>query len=86
MERFPKDRVISPTTLNTRQVITEVIPVLELGLGLTYMAWFDNDEYLFQVSAGWEEQVWLDFNHFINTFRNGNLSLQGLTVKVGFAF
>jgi len=73
-------------TLNTRQVITEVIPVVELGLGLTYMTWFDNDQYLFQASAGWEKQVWLDFNHFMHTYRTGNLSLQGLTIKLGFAF
>jgi hypothetical protein len=76
----------SANTLNTRYVITEVIPVFELGLGLTYMAWFDDDQYLFQVSAGWEEQVWLDFNHIIDPSRIGNLSLQGLTIKAGFAF
>lgn len=77
---------ISPTTLKTKEVITEVIPVFETGLGLTYMAWFDHDEYLLQVSAGWEEQVWLDFNHFVDFNRTGNLSVHGLTVKVGFAF
>jgi hypothetical protein len=77
---------VSPTTLHTKEVITEVIPVFETGLGLTYMAWFDHEEYLFQVSAGWEEQVWLDFNHLVDFSRTGNLSVHGLTVKAGFAF
>jgi hypothetical protein len=76
----------SMTNLNTREVITEVIPVIETGIGLTYMTWFDDDEYLFQISAGWEEQVWLDFNHFVDFNRSGNLSIQGLTIKAGFAF
>jgi hypothetical protein len=78
--------LVSPTTLNTKEVITEVTPLFETGIGLTYMAWFDNDQYLLQVAAGWEEQIWLDFNHFIDFNRTGNLSIHGLTVKVGFAF
>jgi hypothetical protein len=77
---------LNVTTLNTREVITEVIPVIETGLGMTYMAWFDHDEYLFQISAGWEEQIWLGFNNFVDFNRTGNLSVQGLTVKAGFAF
>ncbi len=77
---------ISPITLHTKEVITEVIPVFETGLGLTYMAWFDHEQYVLQISAGWEEQIWLDFNHFTDFNRAGNLSVHGLTVKVGFAF
>ena len=87
-----KDRVTNPsigsstTTLHTKEVITEVIPVFETGLGLTYMAWFDDEQYLFSVSAGWEEQIWLDFNNFVDYSRSGNLSVHGLTIKLGFAF
>jgi hypothetical protein len=77
---------ISPRTLNTKQIITEVIPIFETGLGLTYMAWFNQDECLLQISAGWEQQVWLGYNHFIDFNRTGNLSVHGLTIKVGFAF
>jgi hypothetical protein len=77
---------VSSTNLRTREVITEVIPVIEMGIGLTYMAWFNQDQYLFQISAGWEEQIWIDFNHFVDFSRSGNLSAQGLTIKAGFAF
>ena len=73
-------------TFNTREVITEVIPVLETGIGITYMTWFNDEDCAFQVSAGWEEQVWLGFNNFVNSNRTGNLSLHGLTAKAAIAF
>ena len=72
--------------LNTRESIKEVIPVLEMGLGLTYMTWFSCEDYMLEVSAGWEQQVWMDFNHFVDLNRQGNLSTQGLTVKAAFSF
>lgn len=90
-----KDRVIvsgSATfpepvnTFKTRQVLTKITPVFETNIGLTYMYWFNKDEYLLQFSAGWEEQIWLDFNNFVDFERTGNLSVHGLTVKAGFAF
>lgn len=86
-----KDKTSTPQTtyvgnLNTKEVITKIIPILETGLGLTYMTWFNNDEYMLEFSAGWEEQVWLDFNNFVDFNRTGNLSVHGLTLKVGFAF
>lgn len=79
---FPKP----VNTLKTRQVLTKIIPVFETNIGLTYMYWFNKDEYLLQFSAGWEEQIWLDFNNFVDFSRTGNLSVHGLTVKAGFAF
>jgi hypothetical protein len=63
-------------------------PVLEIGLGLMYQTWWHNDDYQFTIAAGWEEQVWFNHNQNINisSHRNGNFTLQGLTVKVGFEF
>jgi len=67
-----------------------VTPVLEMGLGLTYMTWFYDESYMFDVRAGWEEQVWFGNNQFLNTDQthssNGNLSFQGFTLKFGFHF
>ena len=77
---------VETENLDTRETITEVIPVLEMELGLTWMTWFHNNDYMLQISAGWEEQVWMNFNHFVDTNRYGNLSTQGLTVKAEFAF
>lgn len=63
----------------------DVTPVLELGLGLTYMSWFYDEAYMFEVKAGWEEQVWFDTNHFL-AGGEGNMTTQGFTLKVGFHF
>jgi hypothetical protein len=67
-----------------------VTPVLEMGLGLTYMTWFYDESYMFDIRAGWEEQVWFGNNQFLNTDQthssNGNLSFQGFTLKFGFHF
>ncbi len=78
--------VVTTTNLNTRESVQKIMPVLEGGIGLTYMTWYHNDHCMFQIQAGWETQVWLDFNHFVETTKGGNLSLQGLTLQVLFAF
>ncbi len=69
---------VQTTTLNTKEGRQEIIPVVEAGLGLTYMTWFSDDNYMFSLKAGWEEQLWLSVDN--------NLSLHGFTLKVGFAF
>jgi hypothetical protein len=66
-----------------------VIPVIEAGLGATYMVWFANERYLLTLKAGWEEQIWLNYNRNILSpieSSSGSLTLQGLTFKVGLAF
>lgn len=75
-------------TLNYRRSFHDVTPVLELGIGLAYMTWFYDEAYMFDIRAGWEEQVWFDTNHFFDSTgaRSGNFTTQGLTVKVGFWF
>lgn len=75
-------------TINYEQSFHRVTPVLELGIGLTYMGWFSNEKYLLEVKAGWEEQVWFSMNKFIDPLLTptGNLTTQGFTLKVGFTF
>ncbi len=70
-----------------------VRPVLEIALGVRYETFFSRDRYQFFVQAGWEQQIWWDQNQFLNqnaqyidTGSGGALTLQGLDVKLGFAF
>ncbi len=69
------------TSQLTKESLQTVIPVLEAGLGLSYITWWEQSRYRFEFRAGWEEQIWLDFNHFMTLGGTGNLSVQGLTLK-----
>jgi len=71
----------SQTTQFTEESLQTVIPVFEAGLGVSYIAWFNCSRYRFEFRAGWEEQIWLDFNHYMSLGGTGNLSVQGLTLK-----
>lgn len=65
-----------------------ILPVLELGVGLSYQAWFADQSYQLYAKAGWEEQIWINYNQISlsPSPASGSLTLQGLTLKVGFAF
>ena len=66
-----------------------ITPVLEFALGLRFETNFSKSDHQFMIQAGWEEQIWFDENQFTNLTRfstSGNLTLQGLTVKAGYAF
>lgn len=65
----------------TGETLQTIIPVLEAGLGLAYITWWEQSRYRFEVRGGWEEQIWLDFNHFMTLGGTGNLSLHGFTLK-----
>jgi hypothetical protein len=75
------------TTTNTVSSSHTVTPVVEWGLGLTYTTTCCND-YAFTLSGGWEEQVWINFagNGIFGDVTNGNMTLQGLTLKAGVEF
>lgn len=77
------------TLLSTNNDFHTVTPVLEMDLGLRWETWFSDDDYHFLIQAGWEEQVWFNFNNlarFIGESVNGNLTTQGLTLKFRFDF
>ena len=64
-------------------------PVIELFLGLRWEEWFCCDTYHFSLEAGWEEQWWSDQNQFFQfgvETRQGDLIIQGLTIKARFDF
>ncbi len=64
-------------------------PVVELFLGLRYEDWFCCDTYHLSLEAGWEQQWWSDQNQFFQIgveTRQGDLYMQGLTIKLRFDF
>ncbi|NGX38105.1 MAG: hypothetical protein K1000chlam2_01276 [Chlamydiae bacterium] len=80
----------SPVTiLYAENDFRTIKPVLELFLGLRWETWFCCDGYHFSIEGGWEEQWWSDQNQFfeptINS-REGDLNLQGFTVKMRLDF
>jgi hypothetical protein len=87
-----KDTVQTATTeyvgLNIKRSSHSVTEVLELALGLRFETAFHNDDYLFMLQAGWEEQIWFDQNQFffISDDSAKNLTFEGLTIKAGFDF
>jgi hypothetical protein len=81
---FPQDY----QWFDVNKAFHHVMPVLEMGIGLTYMTWFSDNSYMFKMDAGWEEQVWFDTNYLpgVSNTVSGNLTLQGFTLNVEFAF
>ncbi len=75
-------------TQNTDGHVYDVIPVMEMSLGFQGMVWFNKETCLFFARAGWERQIWCDFNQFAFPMQraSGNLSLQGLTARIGFTY
>ncbi|MCB1066804.1 MAG: MOMP family protein [Simkania sp.] len=75
--------------LNTTDINHSVKPVIEFGIGLRYEYYYNQDDFRFLIQAGWEEQIWLGNNQFIDVAEygdRGNLSLQGLTLEVRLDF
>ncbi len=83
--------------LNQKTSIRRISSVLEVGLGFEGMVWFNNDKWLLTTRLGWEGQIWMNFNQLYAPLLNdysfdypaklvGDLSLHGLTARVGFTF
>jgi Legionella pneumophila major outer membrane protein precursor len=88
-----KDRVerVNGTAWTQNHLIRKSHPVtavIEWALGLRYETAFYHDDYMFQLQAGWEEQIWFNQNQFIFFPNAGSsdLSFQGLTIKAAFYF
>jgi len=74
--------------LNNHQY--EMIPVLELALGLRWEMWWAQDSYHVMLQWGCEEQMWWNYARSFENFNvlsTGNdLNFQGLTVRARFDF
>ncbi len=68
----------------------QMVPVLELAVGLRWDVWFYQEKFHFGLEWGWEEQMWWDFSHAFDLFNRGstggNLNFQGLTVRARLDF
>lgn len=68
----------------------QMVPVLELAVGLRWDIWFYHEKFHFGLEWGWEEQMWWDFAHAFDLFNRGltggNLNFQGLTVRARLDF
>ena len=76
-------------TLRTENDFHSIKPVLELILGLRWETWFSDDDYHFQIQAGWEEQVWFSMNQMFSKFEecaHGDMTFQGFTLQLRFDF
>lgn len=73
----------SGVTANIGRSFHTITPVVELGLGLTYLIFFHCDARALTFSAGWEEQMWIGFN---GGLPGGSMTLQGFTFKTKFEF
>lgn len=74
---------------NFKNTIDTIKPVLELGMGVQWDYWFNDDSYHVGLSLGWEQQLWWGMNQFQNTFTGadyGDLTMQGVTFKFRFDF
>ncbi|MCH9614718.1 MAG: hypothetical protein SP1CHLAM54_13150 [Chlamydiia bacterium] len=77
------------TIFNFKNNVYTLKPLLEMAIGLRYETWFADDEYHFLIQAGWEEVFLYDYNQLTKLTEesnHGDLSMQGLTVKVRFDF
>lgn len=76
------------TLNNIKKDFHQVTAVLEWALGLRFVTSFRDDDFMFMLQAGWEEQIWFNQNQyvFMPNSTAANLTLEGLTIKAGFYF
>ena len=67
--------------------------VFDIEMGLRWQMSFDDNTYAFLIQAGWEQQIWLNHTRFTSVAnglgssgQNGDLSLQGFTIRARFYF
>jgi hypothetical protein len=87
--RYELAETFSSSSYSVFSNTQDILPVLEAGLGLSYMVWFKEKRYQLYLKAGWEEQIWIGYNkNRVNGLNSadGSLTLQGLTAQAGFAF
>jgi len=85
--QIAEDAKITP--VQVKEQTHQIIPVLELAIGLRKDVWFYDDHVHIGIQAGWEEQIWWNQNQFCvnpGISRDGNLFLQGLTARLRIDF
>ncbi|MCH9631208.1 MAG: hypothetical protein S4CHLAM37_12300 [Chlamydiia bacterium] len=81
---------VQSTFVNTRDKFYTVIPAFDFQLGFKSDIFFKNRRYHLGIQAGYEMQIYLDQNRYIvllsSSGNNGNLSFNGLSLKMRFDF
>jgi hypothetical protein len=85
--------VVAETTAeylnSTKAVCNTISPVLEVGMGLRWDYWFNDDSYHVGMALGWEQQVWFGMNRLTTIYypaTSGDLTMSGVTFKFRFDF
>lgn len=74
-----------------------LLTTVDLALGIRYETTLYDDAFRFLFDLGWENHIWLDFNHFVRNstgnaqsfvsdLHEGNLTMSGLVVRGRFEF
>lgn len=76
------------TGFHAKKTNLDVTGVIEMEAGFRFDTTFCEDDLLFFVQAGWEEQIWFDQNQFLQVGQNvpSNLNFQGFNFKTGIYF
>lgn len=75
--------------IDTDSAFHTVKPLFEMEFGFRYETWLSEEEYHLMLQAGWSEVIWSNFNQLFrlsNIGSNGDLTLQGVSVKARFDF
>jgi len=76
---------ISQEVLNLENKFHTLSPVMELFMGVRWAKEFGEGRYYHRIDVGWEEQIWWNQNQFFHVYEegaHGDLTLQGLTIKI----
>ena len=87
-DRISQTTGASAITANIKSDPDTIIANIDLMLGLRGEWWFQQDRYHIAAQLGWENQLWINYGHFISYSGcyNGDLSFCGLTAKLRFDF
>jgi hypothetical protein len=69
--------------------ITQIQPIYDLYLGIDFDRYYEDNSYLLNFGLGWQFRYFFGNNQLVvnpDDYRQGDLSLQGLTFKARFGF
>jgi hypothetical protein len=72
--------------INLKDSFYQLNAVFENLVGLNYSYWSYQQKYKLDGLIGWETQMWFDQNQFLQQGVAGNLSMQGLLLKLALHF
>lgn len=85
---YPSPTSARSQIVNVQDYSHAVKPVIEVGGGVQWQTWFYRNKWRLTVKAGWEEQIWINYNQMIRFegISGGDMTLEGLTVSAKMDF